>query len=129
RIVRGRAPEDSRRLLFVFTGMAAQYHGMGRDLYREHPLFRSAVEECDALFAPLAGWSLERFFRDGERAGEHGSPIPNPRLAQPTNLVMQVGLTRLWESFGVVPDGVVGHSAGEIAAAWAAGILTLDDAV
>ena len=123
----GRAPERPRKLLFVYTGMGAQYVGMGRQLFVHSPVFRAAIERCDALVQALAGWSLVDVFAGLVDDGPIGAPIRAPVKAQLPNLAMQVGLTELWRSLGIEPQGVVGHSVGEIAAAWAAGVLTLEE--
>jgi acyl transferase domain-containing protein/acyl carrier protein len=114
-----------RPLVFVYTGMGPQWFGMGRQLMRDEPLFARTLEECDAIWRPLAGWSLkERLF-----GSETGDPMPDPADAQPANFALQAALTRVWEQYGVRADAMVGHSVGEIAAAWAAGVLSLEHAL
>jgi acyl transferase domain-containing protein/NADPH:quinone reductase-like Zn-dependent oxidoreductase/SAM-dependent methyltransferase/NAD(P)-dependent dehydrogenase (short-subunit alcohol dehydrogenase family)/acyl carrier protein len=114
-----------RRLAFVYSGMGAQWWGMGRQLLAGEPVFRRAVEECDALFAPRARWSL----LDELTASEDASRMDRTEVAQPCNLAVQLGLTALWRAWGVTPEIVVGHSAGEIAACHVAGVLSLEDAI
>lgn len=125
----GRAPEQPRRLLLVYTGMGAQYVGMGRELFATQPAFREAIERCDAIIAPLSGRSLVEVFAGGSDQRLVDAPIGAPRDAQLPNLAMQVGLTELWRSFGIEPQGAIGHSVGEIGAAWSVGALTLDEAL
>ncbi|XXF76318.1 SDR family NAD(P)-dependent oxidoreductase [Myxococcaceae bacterium GXIMD 01537] len=116
-------PPEARKLLFVYTGMGPQWWAMGRQLLATEPVFREAVEECDVLFRELAGWSItEELKRDAA-----SSRITRTEVAQPANAVLQVALTRLWASWGIVPDAVVGHSIGEVGAAWASGALDLRD--
>lgn len=111
--------------VFVYTGMGPQWWAMGRELYHGEPVFRAAVEDCDAAFREVAGgWSV----RDELLAAEQKSNMSDTRVAQTANLMLQVGLTALWESWGIRPAAVVGHSIGEVAAAWAAGALTLEEA-
>lgn len=110
---------------FLFTGMGPQWWAMGRELLEEEPIFRSAVEEVDRLFQRHATWSiLEELTRS-----EDESRIQETRFAQPGIFAVQVGLFRLWSSWGVRPGAIAGHSVGEAAAAHAAGILKLKDAV
>ncbi|MCP3061223.1 SDR family NAD(P)-dependent oxidoreductase [Myxococcus sp. K38C18041901] len=117
--------EARRKVLFVYTGMGPQWWAMGRQLLSTERVFREAVEECDGLFRELAGWSIaEELKRDAS-----SSRITRTEVAQPANAVLQVALTRLWASWGVVPDGVVGHSIGEVGAAWASGALDARDAL
>lgn len=116
----------ARRVAFVYPGMGAQSWGMGRELWRTAATFRATVEECDAVWRRLGGESLQAWFEGSARTGE---PMTEPVFAQPANLVMQVGITRLLRERGVTPSLVIGHSVGEIAAACAAGTLTLDAAL
>ncbi|WP_238697109.1 acyltransferase domain-containing protein, partial [Streptomyces sp. E2N166] len=108
---------------FVFSGNASQWPGMAADLLRGEPVFRGAVQEADAALAPHLGWSVAK-----ELA--HPSPRKWQRteVAQPALFAVQVGLTALLASHGVRPRAVTGHSVGEVAAALAAGILTLEQA-
>jgi acyl transferase domain-containing protein len=112
-------------VVFVFTGMGPQWWGMGRQLLREEPVFRTAVEECAALLRRHADWSL----LDELSAEESRSRIHETWLAQPAIFAVQVGLAALWASWGIVPDVVLGHSVGEVAAAYVSGALSLPDAV
>jgi acyl transferase domain-containing protein/acyl carrier protein len=113
------------RLGFVFAGMGPQWWGMGRQLLLHEPIFRDTVEHCDSLFRELATWSIvEELGRDASH-----SLISEAEVAQPCNFALQLGLLALWDSWGVRPDAIVGHSAGEVAAAYAAKILSLEDAV
>ncbi|MFY2564261.1 SDR family NAD(P)-dependent oxidoreductase [Corallococcus terminator] len=118
-------PPEGRKVLFVYTGMGPQWWAMGRQLLATERVFRDAVEECDVLFRELAGRSIaEELTRDAA-----ASRITRTEVAQPANAVLQVALTRLWASWGIIPDAVVGHSIGEVGAAWASGALDLRDAL
>jgi acyl transferase domain-containing protein len=122
----GRAPAEGKApLVFVFTGMGPQWWAMGRQLLREEPVFRAAVEHCSDLLRAEAGWSL----LDELTAEEARSRIQETWLAQPAIFAIQVGLAALWRSWGLEPDAVLGHSVGEVAAAHVAGALSLADAV
>jgi acyl transferase domain-containing protein/acyl carrier protein len=116
-------------LVFVYSGNGAQWAGMGRDLLAAEPVFRAAVEACDAAFLRqwpegAAGWRvLEELASDPSRAR-----LSDTRIAQCLMFSIQVGLTALLRSWGYRPDIVTGHSLGEVAAAYAAGILSLEDA-
>jgi acyl transferase domain-containing protein/short-subunit dehydrogenase/acyl carrier protein len=119
----GRASVE-RRLCWVFTGMGPQWWGMGRELYGAEPVFRKAVEDADRAFEHAAHFSiLEELLRD-----EKHSRMPSNEIAQPANFIIQVGLTTLLRSLGVPQHGILGHSVGEVAAAWAAGCLSLQQA-
>ncbi|MEU0919303.1 amino acid adenylation domain-containing protein [Streptomyces cyaneofuscatus] len=125
RIVQDRARDaEARRLVWVFTGMGPQWWGMGRQLLDQEPVFREAVTRCDRALREFADWSLIEELT----AGESVSRMDETWLAQPANFALQVGLAALWRSYGVRPDAVVGHSTGEIAAFYEAGVYSLQDA-
>jgi amino acid adenylation domain-containing protein len=117
----GRRP----RVAFVFSGQGLQWQGMGRELLAAEPVFRAAIEECDELLRPHAGWSLLEMLSGGATAEWR----ERTEFAQPLIFALQVGLARLWQSWGVAPDAVIGHSMGEIAAAHVGGALSLKDAL
>jgi phthiocerol/phenolphthiocerol synthesis type-I polyketide synthase C len=109
---------------FVYSGNGSQWAGMGRLLLAD-PVFKAAVREVDALFSRYADYSLE-----AELAGENGDGrYKFTEIAQPALFALQVGITAMLRRRGLVPVAVVGHSVGEVAAAWAAGSLTLAAAV
>ncbi|HEU5331325.1 MAG TPA: beta-ketoacyl synthase N-terminal-like domain-containing protein [Actinocrinis sp.] len=111
------------RIVHVFSGQGSQWPGMAMDLYRTEPLVRGVLDECDALIREHTDWSLLE-----ELARTEHSRLMETRIAQPAVFAVQLALTRLWTSWGVSPDAVVGHSMGEIAAACAAGALSVPDA-
>ncbi|APU15628.1 MULTISPECIES: hybrid non-ribosomal peptide synthetase/type I polyketide synthase [Actinoalloteichus] len=117
--------QKGRRLVWAFTGMGPQWWAMGRLLYESEPVYREAVDRCDREIAALAGWSLVAEMN----ADEADSHMAETWLAQPANFAVQVGLAALWRSYGVRPDAVVGHSTGEVAAFYEAGVYSLRDAV
>ena len=120
-----RRPGPVPRVAFVFTGQGAQWWGMGRDLIQQPGVFRSAIEACDRFFVPLAGWSI----LDELLADESAARLDQTDVAQPALLAIQAGLLALWKQWGVTPAAVIGHSVGEIGAAYAAGALDLSEAV
>jgi 1-acyl-sn-glycerol-3-phosphate acyltransferase len=120
---RGGAKNPGPKLAFVFAGMGPQWWGMGRQLMKEERVFQDVLEECDQLLRPLSKWSLiEQLMKD-----EASSRVGEADLAQVANFAIQVALAALWRSWGVYPDAVVGHSAGEKAAAYVAGAINLAD--
>lgn len=122
----GQVPaEAAPRLAFVFSGQGPQWYGMGRELLAQEPVFRQTMVECDALVSANTGWSLLKELE----ASEATSRLGETEIAQPALFALQVSLAALWASWGVRPQGVVGHSVGEIAALHVAGVLSLADAV
>jgi acyl transferase domain-containing protein/NADPH:quinone reductase-like Zn-dependent oxidoreductase/NADP-dependent 3-hydroxy acid dehydrogenase YdfG/acyl carrier protein len=124
-IVAGTAAANGRRPSFVFTGMGPQWWAMGRELLRNEPVFREVAERCDAIFHKLAGWSVLAEMN----AEEDASRMSETHIAQPANFILQAGLAALWRAHGVEPAAIVGHSVGEVTAAYVAGVLSLEDAI
>ncbi|MBB5924560.1 acyl transferase domain-containing protein, partial [Actinoalloteichus hoggarensis] len=113
------------RTVFVFPGQGAQWPGMGVALLDTAPVFRAAIAECERALAPLVDWSLTDVLR-----GAPGAPgYERIDVVQPALFAVMISLARLWRDRGVHPAAVVGHSQGEIAAAYVAGALSLDDAM
>lgn len=122
----GRVPSTGRpRIAFVCSGMGPQWWAMGRELFEREPVFRAAVQRCDAELRRWTGWSLV----DALLAPEEESRMEETEVAQTTNFALQVALAELWRSWGIEPDAVVGHSTGEVAAQYLAGALSFEDAV
>ena len=124
-IVTGTPAESIDQPVFVFTGQGAQWWAMGQHLLEREPVFRKTIEKIDSFLKPLAGWSLiKEMTKDDEK-----SQINKTNIAQPAIFALQVALAELWKSWGIEPSKVIGHSVGEVAAAYCAGVYTLEDAV
>jgi acyl transferase domain-containing protein/NADPH-dependent curcumin reductase CurA/thioesterase domain-containing protein/acyl carrier protein len=114
----------TRRAAFVFPGQGGQWDGMAVALWDASPVFAEHMRACAEALAEFVDWSLEDVLR-----GAQGAPtLERVDVVQPALFAVMVSLARLWESYGVAPAAVVGHSQGEIAAAHIAGALTLQDA-
>ena len=116
-------PRGAARVAFAYTGQGSQWAGMGRDLYECEPVARTVFDRCEGVFLEERGTSLldVMFGRAGE--GQLGDTA----WEQPALYTLECALTALWSSIGVRPDVVLGHSVGEIAAAQAAGVFSLED--
>jgi len=117
------APQTGKTA-FVFSGMGPQWWAMGRQLMEQEPVFAYKVKEIDQLLSQHADWSLWEELHKTEES----SRIGETRIAQPGIFALQVALAELLKSKGVIPDAIVGHSAGEVAAAHVSGALSLEDA-
>ncbi|HQX50148.1 MAG TPA: SDR family NAD(P)-dependent oxidoreductase, partial [Planctomycetaceae bacterium] len=113
------------KLAFVFSGQGGQWARMGLQLMEREPIFRESIEEIDSLFHDLASWSLLEELR--KSAAE--SKVNDTIVVQPAIMAVQIALVNLYEHYGIRPAGVVGHSIGEVAAAFVAGAITLEQAV
>jgi acyl transferase domain-containing protein/aryl carrier-like protein len=126
RVVNARAAAGRRpRVAFVCSGQGPQWWAMGRALLHEEPVFRAAIERCDAAARALGTWSLLAELT----ASEADSRMDETAIAQPCLFALQVALGALWASWGVHAEAMTGHSVGEVAAAHLAGVLDLEDAV
>ncbi|HEX6354482.1 type I polyketide synthase [Actinophytocola sp.] len=125
-LVTGRMPASGPpgKLVWVFPGQGTQWVGMGRELLDTSAVFAERIAECAAALEPWVEWSLEDVL-SGD--AEH-ELLDRVDVLQPACFAVMVGLAAVWASVGVVPDAVLGHSQGEIAAACVAGALSLEDA-
>jgi amino acid adenylation domain-containing protein len=126
------APEPGDRpVAFLFPGQGAQYPGMGRGLYESEPSFRDDVDLCCRLLQPLLGFDLREalFETQPETKDAASGRLQSTQLAQPALFVLSWATARLWMSWGVRPEAMLGHSIGEYVAACLAGVFSLEDAL
>ncbi|MEU3571720.1 type I polyketide synthase [Kitasatospora sp. NPDC036755] len=123
RAVQGRA-DVTGRTVFVFPGQGSQWQGMAAELLLSSPVFAAEVGACAEAVDALTDWSL----LDVLRGAPGAAPLERTDVVQPALFAVMVGLAALWRGHGVEPDAVVGHSQGEIAAAYVAGVLSLPEA-
>lgn len=116
---------SNAKLAFVFTGNGCQWQGMGQSLYNNEPQFTEVFDAVSEKLSALSpGYSLEEeLFRD-----EADSNLDQTEIAQPLLFAIQVGIVSYLENYGIKPSAVLGHSVGEVAAAWASGALSLEQA-
>ena len=119
------APLEAGKLAFIYAGNGAQWVGMGQLLLAESEVFRAVIADLDQRIAAQAGFSVIAELQ----AAAPASRMADTAVAQPLLFALQVALTVALREQGIVADAVAGHSVGEVAAAWAAGALTLDEAV
>jgi polyketide synthase 12 len=123
-VVSGVVHRDAGKVVFLFPGQGSQWVGMGAELLERSPVFATQIGACAEALAPYLDWSLEDVLR-----GVEGAPsFDRIDVVQPALFAVMVSLAELWRSYGVHPTAVVGHSQGEVAAAYVAGGLSLGDA-
>lgn len=119
----GKTAEKANKIAFVFTGMGVQWSKMGQELLQYQPIFRDVIERCTQEFQKHSSNNIQQML-DTEPAR-----MQEPEIAQPTNLAIQLGLCEILKNLGIIPDAIVGHSAGEVAAFYQAGVLSFSDAM
>jgi thioester reductase-like protein len=117
-------PEVTPKVCFLFTGQGSQYPGMAKSLYESSLVFRTAFDQCDELLELTYGISIRNTLW-----GNNSANLGRTLYSQTSIFVIEYCLLKLWESWGVKPDYVLGHSLGEFGAAVAAGILKFKDAL
>ncbi len=124
-VLSGVAPSAPPKVCFVFSGNGCQWAGMGRLAFARNGAFRDRYQKIDALFGKLAGWSLTEALHDPDLSER----LKLTRVAQPLLFALQSSIGAALKAWGLEPDMVLGHSVGEVAAAEAAGALSLKDAI
>lgn len=110
------------KLAFVFSGNGSHYTAMGQLAFERNILFRRAIQRFDQAYLRYSGWSIAKRIA----AGLSDEELQDTRIVQPAICAIQIGLVETLNAYGIKPDCVIGHSFGEVAAAYAAGILGLD---
>lgn len=123
------ATETKPRIVFMFPGGGAQHPNAARALYERNRAFREAVETCFAILEPGLASELRGLMFEADNVAEAAAALERPTNSLLAVFIVEYALSRLWESWGVTPDAVIGHSAGEYAAAVLAGIMSLQDAI
>ncbi len=127
--------QGERPVTFLFPGQGSQFPEMGLELYQTEPIFKETVDHCSAILEPLLGESLIEILYPTDSATtventvSAAEKLKNTGIAQPAIFVIEYALAKLWMSWGIVPDRMIGHSVGEFAAACLAGVFSLEDAL
>ncbi|MEM6822450.1 MAG: SDR family NAD(P)-dependent oxidoreductase [Verrucomicrobiota bacterium] len=112
-------------MAFVYTGMGPQWWAMGRELIQKESVFAQAWKRYQIAFQEIGGFSIDEAMGEDEAT----SRIGETQIAQPANFIIQAALTDLLRFWGIVPDAIVGHSVGEVSAAFCSETLSLEDAI
>ncbi len=130
---RGLQAQTSRRdapVAFLFPGQGAQHVGMGRGLYHTEQVYKGSIDTCADILAPLLGLDLRDVLYPSPDSQEDAERLlARTEITQPALFATEYALAQLWQSWGIVPAAMLGHSAGEYVAACLAGVFSLPDAL
>jgi phthiocerol/phenolphthiocerol synthesis type-I polyketide synthase E len=122
-------PKD-RAIAFMFSGQGSQYVNMAQELYKSEPAFQEPLDRCAEILKPLLGLDLRDIFYPSEsETGSASQQLTQTSLTQPALFVIEYALAQLWQSWGIYPQAMVGHSIGEYVAACLAGVFSLEEAL
>lgn len=119
-----------RPVVFMFTGQGAQYVNMAREIYQSEAIFRQVCDRCCELIKPQLGLDLRQLLYPTEAKAEQAAQqLQQTAITQPALFVVEYALAKLWMSWGIRPEAMIGHSIGEYVAACLAGVFSLEDAL
>ncbi|NIA02531.1 MAG: acyltransferase domain-containing protein, partial [Nitrospirae bacterium] len=125
-----RKKEGDPSIVFMFTGQGSQYVNMGFDLYQSEPVFRETIDQCFAILKSHTRVDFrEILYPSAENLEIAQSKLNETVNAQPILFIVEYALVKLWRTWGVTPDVMIGHSLGEYVAACLSGVLTLEEAL
>ena len=130
RVFTGKAVREPISTAFLFPGGGAQYAGMGAELYEKEPVYRDAVDACLSVVQPRLKVDLRRLmFPPPDEVAKADKQLEAPSLALPALFAVEYALAMLLQSWGLLPAALIGHSAGEYAAACISGVFSMPDAI
>ncbi|ELS32150.1 MULTISPECIES: type I polyketide synthase [Pseudanabaena] len=130
RSLTGHAEANNTAVMFMFSGQGSQYLNMARELYMSEPTFQAECDRCFSILSTQYQIDLcSILFAEGEAMPSAKQKLTQTAIAQPAIFVIEYALAKLWMSWGVKPQSMIGHSIGEYVAAYLAGVFSLDDAL
>lgn len=130
RVITASTRHRQRPVAFMFSGQGSQYEGMARGLYDGEPVFREAVDRCAAILEPILSQDIRALMYPEESLRDLAADeLRQTANTQPALFVIEYALASLWQSWGVRPSALAGHSIGEYVAACLSGVFSLEDAL
>lgn len=130
RVLTGSTHHRRKPVVFMFSGQGSQYIDMARGIYESEPVFKAHVDRCAEILQPTLGYDIREAIYPRTADREHATErLRQTAVTQPALFVIEYALAMLWQSWGVEPRAMVGHSIGEYVAACLAGVFTLEDAL
>ena len=117
----------TRPVVFMFSGQGAQYPNMGLELYQNEPVFGEQIDRCSEHLKPILGVDLRQILYSADE--QAAQQLNQTAFAQPAIFVIEYALAKLWMSYGIYPEAMIGHSIGEYVAACLANVFSLEDAL
>jgi len=130
RLLTAFCPNPNRPVVFMFPGGGTQYPNMGWGMYQEYPLFRELIDQCASILEELMGYDIRTLlFPAATKISSAGQTLERVSQALPILFSVEYALAKLWLSWGIQPQLMIGHSMGEYTAATLAGVFSLEDAL
>lgn len=130
RVVSSCNEQKERAIAFMFSGQGSQYINMGRELYELEPTFREQIDCCTEILQPHLGLDLrDILYPSPENAESAALQLKQTAITQPALFTIEYALAKLWQSWGINPQAMIGHSIGEYVAACLAGVFSLEEAL
>src|SRR5690606_32793529 len=121
--------EKGSNVVFMFPGQGSQYVNMGKELYETEPVYKDAIDACAEILMGEMDEDIRAVIFPEQNSEDSAEKLKNTYYTQPAVFVTSFALAKLYMSWGILPNAMIGHSVGEFVAAHLAGIFSLADAL